>query len=94
MIKLFCKINFFSFRNVDLIQECDDFEEDVILMMDEVHVEMQGNYVSHKCYDTEFLFCILEIRKFEKKLRLLLSLHHTKIEYFITVLLSHLSVTS
>ncbi|XP_046750385.1 casein kinase I isoform X6 [Diprion similis] len=26
-------------------KECDDFEEDVILMMDEVHVEMQGNYV-------------------------------------------------
>ncbi|XP_046432084.1 casein kinase I isoform X9 [Neodiprion pinetum] len=26
-------------------KECDDFEEDVILMVDEVNVEMQGNYV-------------------------------------------------
>nr|XP_031839582.1 casein kinase I isoform X2 [Nomia melanderi] len=26
-------------------KECDDFEEDVVLMLDEVHIEMQGNYV-------------------------------------------------
>ncbi|XP_076176798.1 casein kinase I gish isoform X5 [Ptiloglossa arizonensis] len=26
-------------------KECDDFEEDVVLMLDEVHIELQGNYV-------------------------------------------------